>query len=169
MENLSERIRFILYKHSISQSEAARRCGISQQSMNYIIKNNLTSSKLSHQIAEGLNVNAEWLINGLGNPEQRKMIEIPFFDNPLGLKAFLSGIPDLIKNHICIDIDYGELAFAYMIDEYNIVICSHDKKTFLKTNHMEFIQINSDEVKISKTKIKNSFQICEWRIKNVIV
>ena len=75
-ENLADRLRFVLYQKKLSQAEAARRSGISQQAFNYIIKNDLEKSKLSSQIAVSLEVNPEWLIYGKGNWEVKKLTKV---------------------------------------------------------------------------------------------
>lgn len=170
MESFSERLRFVLYKREMSQSEAARRCGITQQAMNYIIKNNLESSKLAIQIANGLNVNPEWLVYGKGKFENAELTELPLIDNYFILEAFVHGIkiPE-DKGGVFVDKDYGKYAFAFCVEKNKIAICCSSDASIENTLTHEYLVVMPDSFEVITNKKADCYQICEWRIINVDV
>lgn len=66
-ETLSERIVLALTQLNISQTELARRIGVSQQAIQHICKNKLNYSKFTFEIASALNINIVWLATGEGS------------------------------------------------------------------------------------------------------
>jgi len=81
METLADRLKYILYKLDLNQVEAPRLIGISQQSINYTLRNNLNTSRLSVRIAEGLQINPEWLLTGKGEWQPDKINKIPIIND----------------------------------------------------------------------------------------
>jgi len=163
MSTLAARLSFILEKKSLSQSEAARLIGISQQSLSYIINKNLTSSKIAPQIAEALDINPEWLICGTGKPEIASVYELPIIHSPYMLEKFLDG--DLKLDSVeftVIDKYLGNGAFAYLTEPTEMVVCS--VSNFIK-NPAEFLVLDNGNVSVSQKVIKTmtAFPIFEWR------
>lgn len=170
MQSFSERLRFILYKRDMSQSEAARRCGISQQAMNYIIKNNLESSKLALQIANGLNINPDWLISGKGKQEITELIAIPVIDNYFVLEGYIHGVKIAEdKESVFVDKNYGKYAFAFGIDRNKIAICCSPDAKIDNTLTHEYLVVRPDSFSVVTERQDDGYQICEWRIMNVDV
>jgi len=164
MNTFSERLSLAIKKREMSQSEAARMAGISQQSMNYIIKNKLKSSKLAPKIASVLSINPEWLIYGRGQFEDATAYEIPILRTPYSLIKFINNdiAHDDIK-YIVIDTYLGELAFAYVFEPKKMVICG----SLNRVDSVEFLTLDNNEVAITKEASKSSFPIFEWRSRNV--
>ncbi|MFZ4220667.1 helix-turn-helix domain-containing protein [Enterobacter ludwigii] len=170
MQSFSERLRYVLYKRDMSQSEAARRCGISQQAMNYIIKNNLDSSKLAVQIANGLNLNPDWLISGKGKLENVELIEIPVIDNYFVLEGYVHGVKiSEDTENVFIDKNYGKYPFAFFVEKNKIAICSSPDVSIENTYIHEYLVVKPDSFSVVSDKPDNGYQICEWRILNVDV
>lgn len=159
--SFSKRLKQVIESRSISQAEAARLCGIAQQSLNYILKNDLKSSKLAPQIADALNINSEWLIYGEGRPEITTVNELPIIHSPYMLKKYLAGslAPDALEFTV-IDVFLGGRAFAYLLKPTKMAICA-DPTEGRKTN--EYLSLKDDEVIISPLPEQISFPIFEWR------
>lgn len=168
MNTFAERLKTAIDKRGISQAEAARICGIAQQSLNYIISNNLKSSKLAPEIAAALGINPEWLILGLGKFEENKLYELPILHSPYMLKKFIKGDIDLnTVDYAVINIDLGDQAFAYLIESKKLIICSN---TIISTQNrnIEYLCIEDLVASISPVvKGELSFPIFEWRIRSV--
>lgn len=166
MNTFAERLKIAIEKRGISQSEAARLCGIAQQSLNYIITNNLNSSKLAPQISAALGVNPEWLILGQGKFEENRVYELPIIHSPYMLKKFIRN--ELKANSLdytVINTNLGDLAFAYLLDAKKMVICSTEVNT--QNQKMEYLNIEDSATSVTNKKGKFSFPIFEWRIRNV--
>ena len=162
MTTFAERLKKALDKLNISQAEAARRCGVTQQSINYIISNNLKASKLAVKIAASLDINPNWLIYGEGNFVETKYYEIPVFDNVYDLLKYSNN--DLDKatwRHVVIDIYLGDLAFAFLVDSQKLAICCQKE---YNDQPIEFLCIIGAEIQICKEPCDSlSFSIIEWR------
>lgn len=167
MNTFAERLKIAIAKRGISQAEAARLSGIAQQSFNYIIANNLKSSKLAPQIASSLGINPEWLILGQGKFEENKIYELPIFHSPYLLKKFIK--MDLDENSLeytAINVDLGDRAFAYLLETKKMVICSTNVIN-AQDQKIQYLTIEELAASITETKGELSFPIFEWRIRNV--
>lgn len=167
MNTFAERLKIAIAKRGISQAEAARLSGIAQQSFNYIIANNLKSSKLAPQIASSLGINPEWLILGQGKFEENKIYELPIIHSPYMLKKFIKKeLDENSLDYTAINIDLGDLAFAYLLETKKMVICAAD---IINTQNQKIEYLSIEELAASVTEIKGelSFPIFEWRIRNV--
>lgn len=165
MKIFAERLKMAIEKRGLSQAEAARKSGISQQSINYIINNKLKSSKLAPQIASALQVNPEWLIYGRGKFEETKVYEIPILDSPFMLLKFLhDDIDENMVKHTVIDIDLGDYAFAYILDQKKMIICGHFNNM---TKSKEYLTLTPSAIEITGKKGESSFPIFEWRFRHV--
>ncbi|HJO93558.1 MAG TPA: helix-turn-helix transcriptional regulator [Victivallales bacterium] len=107
----------------ISQSEVARLCNLKQQTISYIIKNNLPNSKLAPQIAEGLKIRLEWLLYGEGSSKESIFSEIPLVNNYKGLKDFLYDKTFNETSSVLINKYIGLKAFAFLYRSNFIIIC----------------------------------------------
>jgi transcriptional regulator with XRE-family HTH domain len=167
MSTLAERLKIAISKRGMSQAEAARLCGISQQSINYIIANNLSSSKLAPQIASALDINPEWLILGHGKFEENKIYELPVIHSPYMLKKFLRNeLDEQSLDYTVINVYLGNLAFAYLLEARKMAICS-DGLINTQNQKIEYLAIEESIVLVTKTKGNLSFPIFEWRIRSV--
>lgn len=167
MNTFAERLKVAIAKRGLSQAEAARKCSIAQQSFNYIIANNLNSSKLAPQIASSLGINPEWLILGHGRFEENKIYGLPIIHSPYMLKKFIKNeIDENSLDYTVININLGDLAFAYLLETKKMIICSSEIITTQNQN-VEYLTIEELAASITKKKGKISFPIFEWRIRNV--
>lgn len=141
-------------------------CGIAQQSLNYIVTNNLTSSKLAPQIAAALEINPEWLILGQGKFEESKIYELPIIHSPYMLKKYLKNeIDDNAMEFTVINTNLGNAAFAYLIETTKLAICSADKQFNLDAK--QYLAVRDSGAVICNDKSDNSYPIFEWRIRDV--
>lgn len=167
MNTFAERLKQAIAKRGISQAEAARLSGIAQQSFNYIISNNLKSSKLAPQIASSLSINPEWLILGQGKFEESKIYELPIFHSPYLLKKFIKmELDENSLDYIVTNFDLGDRAFAYLLETRKMAICSI-KIINNQNQKMEYLTIDDLTISVTETKGDLSFPIFEWRIRNV--
>lgn len=167
MTTFAERLKLAIAKREISQAEAARVCGIAQQSLNYIIANNLKSSKLAPQIAASLKINPEWLILGHGRFEENRIYELPIIHSAYMLKKYLK--KELDKNSLeytVINIDLGNMAFAYLLENKKMLICSTNAMKD-QNQSIEYLSVDEMTATVTKTKGIFSFPIFEWRIRSV--
>lgn len=165
MNTFAERLRIAINKRGISQAEAARTCGIAQQSLNYIITNNLKSSKLAPLIASSLGINPEWLILGHGKFEENKVYELPIIHSPYMLKKFIRNeLDENTLEYTVINLNLGSSAFAYLLESKKMAICSNE---IIHDQNQEYLCIRESNVIITNTKEEHSFPIFEWRIRNV--
>ncbi|WP_434526011.1 helix-turn-helix domain-containing protein [Photorhabdus asymbiotica] len=172
MKNLADRLKFVLYKLDISQAEAAKRCRLAQQSLNYIIRNNLDESKLSNRIAEGLNLNPEWLISGKGNFRNPEIYRVPLIDNYFSLGLYIRG------QELGEDTQYllttrflGNRPFAKQTEKNKIAVCCSKEFEIESVFFNEYLYITEDYCKVVESKDlydqRNVYTICEWRVYNV--
>jgi len=168
MKTFAERLKIAISKRGISQAEAARMCGIAQQSLNYIITNNLNSSKLAPLIASSLGINPEWLILGVGKFEECKIYELPIIHSPYMLSKFMKR--ELDENSLTYTVinDYiGDCAFAYLIENRKMVICTTNASRAYNNNKIEYLNIEGMVATVTEKEGGFSFPIFEWRIRNV--
>ena len=159
--SFSKRLKQVIENKNISQAEAARLCGIAQQSMNYILKNDLKSSKLAPQIADALNINPEWLIYGEGRPDMIVANEIPIIHSPYMLKKYIAdALPQDSLELTIVDKFLGNKAFAYLIKPTKMAICADSNDEIQPS---EYLTLKDNEIIISAKPAKISFPIFEWR------
>lgn len=162
--SFSARLKQIIEERKLSQSEVARMCGIKQPSLNYILNNDLQSSKLAPQIANSLDINPEWLLYGEGRPEILLTYDLPILHSPSMLKKHLKGYLDSSNlEFTTIDKFLGDQSFAYLYTTKKMAICC---KEYLGLEIKEFLSVIEDKVEISNSPYDLSFLIFEWRIRN---
>lgn len=163
MNSFAERLKIALEKRNLSQAEAARKCGLSQQSINYIIKNNLKTSKLGTEIATALNINPEWLIYGRGKFEESKIYELPIMHSYTLLKKFINNELKLDKvDYIVTEFFLGYTAFAYLLEPRKLIICGDE--SFISTSG-QYLTFDGSSSFITDLKGQISFPVFEWRIR----
>ena len=167
-ETLSDRIKLVLFEEGLSQAEGARKCDISQQTLNYIIKNKLDRTKLANQIALGLGVRSEWLISGRGEKRAKKQTTVYVIKDLDMLKVLMMNRGDVRIETETFKIDgfdYIKKMFAIRY-ENKVVIFSNEIEDFNSMNKIEYIKINENGFEISDNKI-SEFLVIEKRISNV--
>lgn len=165
MNTFAERLKIAIKKRGISQAEAARLCGIAQQSLNYMISNNLVSSKLAPKIASALGISPEWLILGYGKFEESKIYELPIIHSVYMLKKFLKKeIDENSISYTVINICLGDSSFAYLLEAQKIAICATE---IIDTKKIEYLNFVDSTVTVTNEKGELSFPIFEWRYRNV--
>ena len=168
MKTFAERLKVAIAKKGLSQTEAARLCGIAQQSLNYIITNNLNSSKLAPQIASSLSINPEWLILGRGKLEENKIYELPIIHSPYMLRKFIKNELDQNSlDYTVINLNLGSPAFAYLLETRKMIICTTGIALNTHSQKIEYLNIEELTASVTGTKGKLSFPIFEWRIRSV--
>ena len=165
MDTFSDRLKKIIEKRGISQAEAAKLCGIAQQSLNYIINSNLKGSKLAPQISSALDINPEWLIYGTGKPDISKLYDLPIMHSAYMLKKHLSDeLGQESFGTTVVEVYLGQRSFAYLTKPNEMAICADPDTTF-KT--ADFLVLTSEGIiMISQKKLNLSFPIFEWRKRN---
>jgi transcriptional regulator with XRE-family HTH domain len=165
MTTFAERLKIAIVKREVSQAEAARMCGIAQQSLNYIITNNLKSSKLAPKIANALGINPEWLILGHGKFEDTRIYELPIIHSPYMLKKYLKNeLDENSLDYTVINTNLGDSAFAYILEAKKMVICSVNDMT--NQNSKQYLHITDAGASINHNKGELAFPIFEWRIRD---
>lgn len=125
MKTLGSRLKKILKDKNLTQKEAAEIVGISAQALNYIITNDLKTSKLAPKIAIKLGIHSDWLLYGKGRPMEPVFFEVPIINNAFTLEKFIYNKEELdeISEFTVIDCDLGTKAFAYLLNKRELVFC----------------------------------------------
>ncbi len=179
METLAERLKYVLYKLDINQVEAARLSGISQQSINYILRNNLNTSRLAVKIAEGLGINPEWLLTGKGEMRPERIHKIPIIDDYLILQLYFRG-SELARDtqYVLSNRDLSNRPFAVRTEINKLCICTrfddHSNNTTPDNVYLTeaYLYIDEEDIRLTEkdqSKQKNVYKIVEWRIYDVAI
>lgn len=161
MVTFAERLKLILDQKGLSQAEAARLIGVTQQSINYIINNNLATSKMAPKFAESLHVNPEWLIFGKGTPESTAIYEIPIIHSAHMLEKFLANELKEVNAVTTTDRYLGTHAFAYLLQPTELIICAEQG---FNSSLVEYLCLDAKEIYIAKEpESKACYPIFEWR------
>lgn len=67
-ESMGERLQQYMQESGISQAELARRSGVKQQTISYLITTRSGASSYAIKLATALGVNPAWLQDGIGSP-----------------------------------------------------------------------------------------------------
>ena len=162
MKTFAQRLLAAINKIGISQTEAARRCGISQQSMHYIISKNLETSKLAAKIAHGLDVNPDWLIYGEGSFQDQKVYQVPIIKTAKELQLFLCDGLDLNSvSYAYTDTDLGEKPFAYLQEPNKMAICCTNKPEL--SSNLGYLCLKNDTIVFLNIPKNKYFLVFEWR------
>jgi transcriptional regulator with XRE-family HTH domain len=66
LNNVSKRLKYVVDTLGVKQSHMAQKLGISPSGLHYILNNDVKFSKSTKKIADYLNVNENWIMNGEG-------------------------------------------------------------------------------------------------------
>ncbi|RLV60406.1 XRE family transcriptional regulator [Parashewanella curva] len=161
---LGERLERALIELQVSQTELAKRSGVTKQAINYIINQKLTESKLAPKLANALNINPNWLMLGIGQLECKISREVPILNSFVALQKYLKdGIFIWGSPSILTEKNLGKLAFAFQTELKKVALCGLEN-TF---NATEFLVIEPAKYEIVTEQIDGSFPIYEWRIRCV--
>ena len=162
MDTFADRLQHILSQKGLSQRQLSDLCGISQQSLSYIITNNLNKSKLAPQLATALKIDYRWLADGIGTPDLLSFTVLHILQSARQLKQFIQGTLDADSTEKTLtNENLPENAFAYLLDLNKMVICNP------AIDHTrEFISLVDSSVQVTKEPHAFSFPIVEWRIRH---
>lgn len=150
---LASRLKKILKDKNLTQKEAADIIGISAQSLNYIITNDLKTSKLAPKIAIKLGINSDWLLFGKGRPMEPTFYEVPIFNNSFCLEEYLhnNSLPDSKTEFTVIDKDLGPKSFAFLRSKKELIFC-YPMDAIVSTSLYLCINFIDNIVEISEEK-----------------
>ncbi|WP_191939589.1 helix-turn-helix transcriptional regulator (plasmid) [Pantoea agglomerans] len=124
LKTLGERLAKVLDKIGINQSEAAVRTGISKATISHLIRNKVENYKNSNLLADGLNVNHDWLVYGRGGILNPTVRYVPIIQEYFRLRLYQSeGFLEDSTHFLVTEHNYGEGMFATQLDD-SILICS---------------------------------------------
>lgn len=162
MDTFATRLQQTLTKKGLSQRQFSELCGISQQSLSYILTNNLNKSKLAPQLATALDIDYRWLADGIGSPDPLQFTVLPLLQSPRQLKQFIQGnLNKETTEKTLISENLTDKAFAYLLDLKKMVICTQNAK---KTH--EYLSLIDANICVTKDEHEHSFPIYEWRIRH---
>lgn len=109
--NLGSRLRELLEETGITQSELARRAGMKQQTISYLIHpdNAGRSSRYVDRIAEVLGANPVWLVTGSGekfNPNVGRVgtsVRVPLCKESDAIRAMMQDDPEANTSALAVD------------------------------------------------------------------
>lgn len=173
LDTLAERLAYIMEKNKYSHNDVARLCGIKQGSVSYILAKNLDKSKLSNDIATGLNISYEWLTEGLGNEVKTYISKVPLFDSILDcIKYVQKPNSTEVSKYESVSVTYAsDHLFSYSINDRIIVICSliEDKKSGMGL-YLNVIDLIYNKISLTKdidARATVSFVIHELRLRSI--
>ena len=161
VKTLGSRLKKILKDKNLTQKDAAEIVGISAQSLNYIITNDLKTSKLAPKIAMKLGIHSDWLLYGKGRPMEPVFFEVPIVNNTFALEKFIQqeDTLDNISDFAVIDYDLGPNAFAYLLNKRELVFC-HPYESNITSNLFLCINFSDNIVELKEEKSsENSFSV----------
>lgn len=166
---LSNRLKILLKNKGLTQKDAAAIIGISPQSLNYIITNEITESKLSSKIAAALNVNPRWLIYGEGRTEEITGYEIPIINNLFTLEAYVkhASLQEEMTTYTLLDQDIGEKAFAYRVNKKILAIC-YPYRTTLSSSKYLLVDFTKNTVEICENSSGDDFFVIHSIVENCV-
>jgi hypothetical protein len=173
LDTLANRLAYIMEKNKYSHNDVARLCGIKQGSVSYILAKNLNKSKLSNDIATGLNISYEWLTEGLGSEVKTYISKVPLFDSILDCIKYVQEPNSVeVSKYESISITYAyDKLFSYAITDKITVICSlmEDKGIGmgLYLNVMDLIYNKISLTKEADQKTTISFIVHELRLRAI--
>ena len=158
--SLGERLERAIFESQLTQSQLAEKAGVTQQSISYIIKNNLKESKLAPKLADALGVDPSWLILGVGTLSKSSAYEIPIINCFVQLQKLLRDQQTTFTAPILFTENYlGKLAFAYQTELRQVAICT-EKDTF---SAEEFLLIEPNSFQVICEPRESAYPIYEWR------
>lgn len=155
-----ERLEYALKRLKISQTELAKRAGVSQQAINYIVNKKLNESRFSASFAIALGINPQWLILGVGEFHTETFLKIPIINSFIELQKYLRGDPLAEGNlKIVTEADLGELPFAFQTKLSQIAVCSTENRF----NAQEYLTVEEAKIEVINRPAMHTYPIYEWR------
>ncbi|WP_162902306.1 helix-turn-helix domain-containing protein [Facilibium subflavum] len=168
LHTLADRLQYVIEQRNYSHNDVARLCGIKQGSVSYILAKNLDRSKLSYQIANGLDISYNWLVTGEGSMKPELIYPVAKFDTIFDCIKY-SQKPDVNEVEEFVYTERSELAnhcFALDINGHIIAICSFAEKQKSTTNmYLNITDVLSGKLKLSnKKESQAAYPVVELRI-----
>lgn len=124
LKTLGERLAEVLDNLGINQSEAAAKTGISKATISHLIRNKVDSYKNSSTLADGLNVNHDWLVYGRGGMLNPTVCYVPVIHEYFRLRLYHSEVFLEDSTHFVVtEREYGNGMFSTLLDGM-LLICS---------------------------------------------
>lgn len=124
LKTLGERLAKVLDNLGINQSEAAAKTGISKATISHLIRNKVDSYKNSSTLADGLNVNHDWLVYGRGGMLNPTVYYVPLIHEYFRLRLYHSEAFLEDSTHFVVtEQEYGSGMFSTLLDDM-LLICS---------------------------------------------
>ncbi|RLV57933.1 XRE family transcriptional regulator [Parashewanella curva] len=162
--SLGERLERALFELNVTQKQLAKKAGVTQQTISYIVKNKIPESKLAPKLADALGINPNWLILGLGELTKNFGYEIPIINSYFVLqKFFRDGYRIYGEPFLVTEINLGKQAFAFQTDLDQVAICSLENSF----NAKEFLLIEASKFQVLDSQQDNAYPIYEWRKRSV--
>ena len=163
-KNLGERLERAMFELKITQAQLAKKAGVTQQAISYIIKNKLTESKMAPKLAEAMGINPNWLLLGIGELTKNFGYEVPIINSFFVLqKFFRDGYRVHDEPFLITEINIGQQAFAFQTGINEVTICSR-ANTF---NAKQFLLIEATRTEIVDEITENAYPIFERRMRSV--
>ncbi|EEF2701819.1 helix-turn-helix transcriptional regulator [Salmonella enterica] len=132
--SLGERLELALHYLKISQVYASSVTGIPQATISHIIRNKSNSYKKSSQLAEGLQINHDWLVHGRGGILNPTVSYIPVIHEYFRLRLYQAeGVFDETTRFIVSELDYGDGVFGTELNG-EVFICSRPPENYEPTD-----------------------------------
>lgn len=167
-DTFAQRLRTVMERKNLNTVEVAKLAGVSRQSVNYILNNNLKSSKLSLQFALALNVSYDWLARGIDDNSFLELNEILVFTDIFDLIQYIhTKKTDNIRKSVSYNKLLQKDAFVFLNKANNTYYyCSTDKS--IESSQYINIDLEHNTFNIvNKSTTKTCFPIVE--IKQVLL
>ncbi|MGV3278682.1 hypothetical protein ACFX5K_03435 [Rickettsiales bacterium LUAb2] len=172
MENqtFANRLELTITQKKLTFNDLEKISGIKKQSIQYILKNNLTKSRLSLQLALALNVSHAWLVDGVEDQSFIVTNEVLVFTNISLLISYLTNDiipPKPIKSITHNKYLYDDSFVFHASNNNTFYYCSKNKK--LKSSEYLCLDLASNTYVATKEpkNIKFCFPIIE--IKTILI
>lgn len=130
LKSLGERLEKAISFLGINQSEAGKLSDISKATISHLIRNKVETYKKSSQLAEGLQINHDWLVHGRGGILNPTVSYIPVINEYFRLRLYQAeGVFDETTRFIVAEQDYGDGVFGTELNG-EVFICSRPPENY---------------------------------------
>ncbi|NJD00368.1 helix-turn-helix domain-containing protein [Candidatus Erwinia dacicola] len=127
-KTLGERLDLALSTLKLSQLQASLAAGVPQATISHLIRNQARTYKNSRALAEGLNINHDWLVYGRGGILNPTVHYVPVIYEYFRLRLYQSENFLEDNTHFLVtEHDYGKGMFATNLND-SILICSRQNE-----------------------------------------
>lgn len=138
-KTLGERLEQALVKQKMSHAGASAVTGVSQTTISHLIRTQARTYKNSKALADGLNINHDWLVYGRGGILNPTVYYLPIIHEYFRLRLYQSeGFLEDNTNFIVNERDYGEGSFATALNG-ELLICSQSEGDVLPSSTLNFL------------------------------